>query len=794
MYRHAAMAALIGTIVIGSGCGSADGGDGPGVVTTIEGVVRWDPGAGTFSGATRDGSGALTSTPIDLLGGSSPYARLLLDDFVVTGDVARLRTRVENPVEPEGEMVDVTLTFVAVDGAQEAHGAIEPVSYGDIPDGEGSAPVGWTVTGVDPATPFTITFELNWRIGDDEHGPGELIVTGEYGEGYHLVDPSDGHEVGNPVPDIAGTVTDVTLGPGARRTYFSLKAEGAGGFDLYACDTFTGSGLQRLTHMEVMGLGAPAPNPIDGGILFSAPAQGRGTARLFLVPAEGERPVQLTGGEWDMMVVPGADDPTETWGDSLPAWSWDGARVAYVRASKDTRGQAVPMISAVVVMAPDGSSRRIVWAHEGEGVTDLCWTSDDEFLILTFGELGDQAKKVYAVHVASGEVSDLTAGFPEDPGVPRHLSCAPSSMALVFTQISVNPDLFEATLTRTGDHGLRLGEVHRLTSEGRYRHPSWRPAGRAPLFDAVGHFSNLPDDMDQVLVSGNYGDKYYLVDPEDGREILAVAPGVHGVEDVTLGYQGRRIYFLGKGAGRETMEIHGCDLLTGEHLVALTSFEHLGLGGLDASPVDPGLVFHGIEDGSKARIYLLDEEGGEARRLTGDESMVVPGADDPTVSWGDRWPVFSPDGSRIAYVRASKDEQGRDLPMVYAVVIMQRDGSDKVPVYGDAGTLGLHDLCFSHDGSRLFFLSGWVNAADKRLVSVDLETMEADEIDTHGLRVQHSWCAPTSDRLVLQPVDVNPDLYLVGYSAAGGEVTIEEPVRLTHGEHYRAPDWSALVP
>ncbi len=58
-------------------------------------------------------------------------------------------------------------------------------------------------------------------------------------------------------------------------------------------------------------------------------------------------------------------------------------------------------------------------------------------------------------------------------------------------------------------------------------------------------------------------------------------------------------------------------------------------------------VFTAAEEGGVTYIYVLPHEGAEPTKLTHEsELLVVPGADDPTVTWGDTYPVWFPDPGR----------------------------------------------------------------------------------------------------------------------------------------------------
>jgi TolB protein len=104
----------------------------------------------------------------------------------------------------------------------------------------------------------------------------------------------------------------------------------------------------------------------------------------------------------------------------------------------------------------------------------------------------------------------------------------------------------------------------------------------------------------------------------------------------------------------------------------------------------------------QAHIYVMDAEGGEPVRLTGDD--VLPGD-----------PAWSPDGERIAFVAVSPWDPGSsEPPGRLQVYVMDADGSSvrRLPSFGHVP----RDLVWSPDGASLAFGT----------VASDIFVMDAD--------------------------------------------------------------------
>ena len=128
--------------------------------------------------------------------------------------------------------------------------------------------------------------------------------------------------------------------PGANGSIFFNSNRDTGAGDIYAIPP--GGGTLRIT--ESMGSSDPAVNPQGNRIAFISANPG-GAYQVFLMNADGTGRVQLTTGNSAKL---------------QPAWSPDGAQVAFVANSFDTDGQTDPEIWAIGV---DGTGLRQITSN-----------------------------------------------------------------------------------------------------------------------------------------------------------------------------------------------------------------------------------------------------------------------------------------------------------------------------------------------------------------------------------------------------------------------------------------------
>lgn len=195
-----------------------------------------------------------------------------------------------------------------------------------------------------------------------------------------------------------------------------------------------GGEARRLTDIP-LGAGEPVWSPDGTTIAFAAPvdldegrsenapivdarldhkAEGAGLLKgirthLFVVPAEGGEPRQLTAGDFQV---------------SLPVWSPDGERLAYSTSLGADRDIEIAM-AVYVIPSGGGEPRRVTPAEGLYGVTD--WSPDGQTLLLVGQEsLRVGLNRLFTVAADGGEPTELfpsydrnvMVGAPAYPGAP----------------------------------------------------------------------------------------------------------------------------------------------------------------------------------------------------------------------------------------------------------------------------------------------------------------------------------------------------------------------------------------
>jgi hypothetical protein len=298
-----------------------------------------------------------------------------------------------------------------------------------------------------------------------------------------------------------------------------------------------------------------------------------------------------------------------------------------------------------------------------------------------------------------------------------------------------------------------------------------------------------------VIVTGDYGAAFYLVDATTGTEVFSRKLGFLSVRDVTINHDGTKIYFAGKETGTGNDELYSYNLPCDDQPVKLTSFGTFATQNPDASPVSDAIVLEALAGEGTAKLYLVTP-GGDPVKISGDEQLVVEGADDPTVSWGDKYPAWSPDGGKIAYARYCKDKIGPNTAEIRAIVTMNADGSDKQVVYADQDGKNVENVCWSYDGNFIFFtLFALADSGNRQVMGLHLASgtlsnvssgfVQGGNPDSNSLR-----SSPTDLEIVYTPHVVNPDLYKITLDVNDNHhLSVLSSTKLTDGKHYRNPDW-----
>ena len=259
-----------------------------------------------------------------------------------------------------------------------------------------------------------------------------------------------------------------------------------------------------------------------------------------------------------------------------------------------------------------------------------------------------------------------------NPAVDYFPSWSPDGQSIVFSSSREGQDLW--VVPSAG------GEAMRLTSVSA-NHPRWSPEGSFIAFDA------------------DRGTSLMIVRPEGGVPVkiatpsLSISRGAFGM----WSSDGTKLTFSATG------EIWSIDLPSGE-LQQIFAREGFFARAFSYSPDGRWLTADADIDDRKTEddVWLIPVDGGEPRRLTD-----RPGREGN--------PVFSPDGSMIAYM--GTDEAGRSL----WVTTVEGDRHIRLTSYEGFNA----NPRWSPDGASLAFASDRGGSIDIWVMELDLDALRA---------------------------------------------------------------------
>jgi len=218
------------------------------------------------------------------------------------------------------------------------------------------------------------------------------------------------------------------------------------------------------------------------------------------------------------------------------------------------------------------------------------------------------------------------------------------------------------------------GDKHQLTEAGTGEPWAWSPHG-STLATYVDKASGL------VTIDPQMGDRTTVAGPSGGVGSLAWSP------------DGTEIVYA--GAGR----LESVDLESGE----ITELADVGGGGIAWSPDGSRIAF---ED--RGGIIVMNRDGSDQRVLV--ESPDGPGA-----------PAWSPDGSEIAYVTTPENQVVGQGCCSLEVWVIRVDGSKDTRLYHSPCCIGGDEYpVWSPDGSRIAF-SPQIDGQSSRWIVVNAD-------------------------------------------------------------------------
>lgn len=229
---------------------------------------------------------------------------------------------------------------------------------------------------------------------------------------------------------------------GAPARTLLYTAPGARGADVYVASL---DGADRVELTGGVGLAAdPAWSPDGARVAFvtNRDQDGTGMGELYVVDADGSNLRRLT-----------FDSTPSTNGKGHPVWSPDGSRIAYLENSNQIR---------IVPVA--GGDQRVLATLAGT-VQGLAWSPDGSKLLTTLGD--NEGEKVTVVDAASGATASLASGL--EP------AWSPDGSRIAFRQWR------EGTVAVMSADGTSVRTLTSLPSAT----PAWSPDGRTVLFTAT---------------------------------------------------------------------------------------------------------------------------------------------------------------------------------------------------------------------------------------------------------------------------------------------------------------------
>jgi TolB protein len=348
---------------------------------------------------------------------------------------------------------------------------------------------------------------------------------------------------------------------------------------------------------------------------------------------------------------------------------------------------------------------------------------------IPWGRLGTAALAL--VVAAAGIAFAARAFFGEDP---EPASALDTSIAFVVRE-------HPATIYTMSPDGT---DVRRLV-EG--RDPAWSPDGMRIAFR-----------RGRTDEPGGLMNRIYLADA-DGSNVRTIYEG-NGGEPGGAGTpawspDGSQIAFA-EIDGLRVMDADG----SGVRLVVPNEEIHDCYATEPSwSPYGTRLAFAARCSGGDLGIFVVRPDGSDLKQLTG--KVVVDGSSlSDTPPYLDTYPTWSPDGSRIAFVRRL-DEPPLAPASIY---VMEADGSDATKV-SDAPHNGFYEFAptWSPDSSRIAF----TDAVDGRIYQVNVDGTGLHPITEPGL---DACCAAWQPDPSMKPPPLKPAVQVEPRVAANIQV------------------------